>query len=357
MNNEKYFIMKKINLLLTLVVGMMLSAQIPNGYYDGTDGLTGLALKSKLHNIIKNHRDRGYSGLYTTYENSDTDNYYEKDGTVLDMYSENPNGKDAYEYTHFNNKCGNYSKEGDCYNREHLVPQSLFNKKAPMVSDAHFIVPTDGKVNGMRGNYPFGIVNNPSWTSKNGSKVGKNTTSGYSGVVFEPIDEFKGDIARMLFYFVTRYEDKLSQFDTGHILSTKKIGLENWELQVLLKWSEDDPISQREIDRNNAIYDRQKNRNPYIDHPEWVEKVWGKSQLATSEVKINKNKLSVYPNPVKDGIVFIQNWKAYKTIDIINMNGQKVLSTTSKETINVRGLAKGIYILKAGQNYTKLIVE
>ena len=137
-----------------------------------------------------------------------------------------------------------------------------------MVSDIHHIPPTDGKVNGMRSNNPFGVVTSPSFTSQNGSKLGKNTTAGYSGVVFEPIDAFKGDIARMVFYFVTRYESKLSSFSTGNMLGGSAYpGLQNWELQVLLAWNAADPVSQREIDRNNAAYAYQGNRNPYIDNP------------------------------------------------------------------------------------------
>lgn len=134
------------------------------------------------------------------------------------MYSENPSGADPYVYQHGVKKCGNYNTEGDCYNREHIVPQSFFGSSSPMVSDIHHIPPTDGKVNGMRSNNPFGVVTSPTFTSQNGSKLGKNTTAGYSGVVFEPIDAFKGDIARMVFYFVTRYESKLSSFSTGNML-------------------------------------------------------------------------------------------------------------------------------------------
>ena len=267
-----------------LIVGLLFSvanifAQIPTGYYDGTAGLTGAALKTKLSQIITNgHQTKSYDNLYNGYPSTDSDNYYEKDGSVLDMYSENPIGADPYVYQHGVKKCGNYNKEGDCYNREHIVPQSFFGSASPMVSDIHHIPPTDGKVNGMRSNYPFGVVTSPTFTSRNGSKLGNNTTAGYSGVVFEPIDAFKGDIARMVFYFVTRYESKLSSFSTGNMLGGSAYpGLQNWELQVLLAWNAADPVSQREIDRNNAAYAYQGNRNPYIDNPSFVNLVWGGS--------------------------------------------------------------------------------
>ena len=267
-----------------LIVGLLFSvanifAQIPTGYYDGTVGLTGAALKTKLSQIITSgHQTKSYDNLYNGYPSTDSDNYYEKDGSVLDMYSENPTGADPYVYQHGVKKCGNYNKEGDCYNREHIVPQSFFGSASPMVSDIHHIPPTDGKVNGMRSNYPFGVVTSPTFTSRNGSKLGNNTTAGYSGVVFEPIDAFKGDIARMVFYFVTRYESKLSSFSTGNMLGGSAYpGLQNWELQVLLAWNAADPVSQREIDRNNAAYAYQGNRNPYIDNPSFVNLVWGGS--------------------------------------------------------------------------------
>lgn len=254
-------------------------AQIPTGYYDGTAGLSGAALKTKLSQIITSgHQAKSYDNLYVGYPNTDKDKYYENDGSVLDMYSENPTGADPYVYQHGVKKCGNYNTEGDCYNREHIVPQSFFGSASPMVSDIHHIPPTDGKVNGMRSNNPFGVVTSPSFTSQNGSKLGKNTTAGYSGVVFEPIDAFKGDIARMVFYFVTRYESRLSSFSTGNMLGGSAYpGLQNWELQVLLAWNAADPVSQREIDRNNAAYTYQGNRNPYIDNPSFVNLVWGGS--------------------------------------------------------------------------------
>ena len=275
--------MRKITTLLLGFLFAFTMAQAPANYYDGTAGLTGAALKTKLSQIISNgHNDKGYNTLYAGYEKTDRDYFFENDGTVLDMYSENPNGPDPYNFTPGQKQCGNYSQEGDCYNREHVVPQSFFGSKAPMVSDINFIRPTDGKVNGMRSNYPFGMVSNPTFTSKNGSKLGPNTTPGYSGTVFEPVNTFKGDIARMIFYFVTRYESQMSTFSSGNMLGTNTYpSLQDWELNVLLNWAAQDPVSPEEITRNNASYDFQGNRNPYIDHPEWVQAVWGPSSSDT----------------------------------------------------------------------------
>lgn len=287
--------MKKLFTLLsvTLIIGFT-SAQAPSTYYDGTAGLTGAALKTKLSEIISaGAKDNGYGGLYVGYPSTDTDHYYENDGTVLDMYSENPTGPDPYNYEHGKKQCGSYNNESDCYNREHVVPQSFFGKKSPMVSDINFIRPTDGKVNGMRSNYPFGTVSTPTFLSKNGTKVGNSTTDGYTGQVCEPIDEFKGDIARMIFYFVTRYESKLSTFSSGGMLgNTTYPGLQTWEMDILLKWAAQDPVSPSEIERNNAAFTFQGNRNPFIDHPEWVQAVWG-TQVVDTEAPTTPTNLAV----------------------------------------------------------------
>jgi endonuclease I len=260
--------------VLLLFFVTICSAQIPSDYYATSTG-TGYTLKTQLYNIIKGHTDPGYNGLYTTYQTSDVDNFYENDGTVLDMYSEKPIGTDPYNYsTTSTQRCGTYAKEGDCYNREHIVPQSSFGSAAPMVSDAHFITPTDGKVNGQRSNYPHGTVGTATWTSLNGSKLGSSSVSGYTGTVFEPIDEFKGDIARMYFYFATRYETTVSGYAYPMFNGTTTQVFTTSFLNMLLAWNALDPVSPREIARNNAIYATQNNRNPYIDHPEYVQSVW-----------------------------------------------------------------------------------
>ncbi|MBF4484499.1 endonuclease [Flavobacterium sp. CSZ] len=267
--------MKKNYFLILLMFTAVGFSQIPAGYYNTATG-TGYTLKTQLYNLIKGHTDNGYAGLYTTYQTSDVDNFYENDGTVLDMYSENPSGTDPYNYsTGSTQRCGNYSVEGDCYNREHIIPQSVFNEQSPMVADAHFITPTDGKVNGIRSNYPHGIVNSATYTSQNGSKLGSSAVSGYSGTVFEPVNEFKGDIARMYFYFATRYENTVAGYSYVMFDGSSNKVFTTAFLNVLLAWNAQDPVSAREIARNNAIYGRQNNRNPYIDHPEYVNQIWG----------------------------------------------------------------------------------
>jgi endonuclease I len=181
--------------------------------------------------------------------------------------------------------CGSYSQVCDCYNREHSIPQSWFNSQAPMVSDAFHIYPTDGKVNGQRSNFPFGeCANGTSLGGKALGKLGSCTFPGYSGTVFEPVDEYKGDFARTYFYFATRYESKMPSISGDSFNKTTYPTLADWAINLFLKWSRQDPVSQKEIDRNNAIYQIQKNRNPFIDHPELAEYIWGdKKGIAWSQ--------------------------------------------------------------------------
>ncbi len=253
--------MRRLLLLATLVVASNLTwAQIPSGYYDGAEGKTGQDLRAALHNIIKGHTVISYDALETAYFY--TDAY--PDGTLWDIYSN-------YHWTS-GKVCGNYKGEGDCWNREHTWPQSWFVSGTPK-SDLFHVLPTDGYVNNRRSNYPYGEVGSATYTSKNGSKLGTCKTSGYSGTVFEPIDEYKGDIARGLFYMSTRYYTEDSSWSSSGM--TTKCEIKEWALKMLLQWHKQDPVSQKEIDRNNVIYaSYQHNRNPFIDHPEYAEMIW-----------------------------------------------------------------------------------
>ncbi|UAA38450.1 endonuclease [Paraneptunicella aestuarii] len=252
------------------------------GYYQNASGLTGYALKTALHNIIKTHTSQGYSALWTFYSANEIDRYYENDGTILDIYSENPTGGDPYSYIKSTDQCGTYSGEGNCYNREHSFPRSWFGGAIePMNSDVHHIFASDGYVNGRRSSFPYGEVGSASYTSNNGSKLGTGSGIGYTGTVFEPIDEFKGDLARAYFYMATRYEDRIAGWETNSTSSNDVLNgtntqvFEAWTLAMLKLWHTQDPVSQKEIDRNNAAQTFQGNRNPFVDHPEFVTEIWG----------------------------------------------------------------------------------
>lgn len=236
-----------------------------NPYYDSVNmNLKGASLKTALANKISNHTSRSYDQLWSDFRRTDA----RDDGTVWDMYSNE-------KFRFGNDQCGNYSVEGDCYNREHSFPKSWFNDAKPMYTDLFHLVPTDGKVNGMRSNYPFGEVASATYTSKNGSKLGRADSSiGYSGTVFEPVDQYKGDFARIYFYMATAYESKVSGWNSPHFAKNTYPTMNSWSLAMFKKWSSDDPVSEKEINRNNAVYSIQGNRNPYVDFPGLENIVW-----------------------------------------------------------------------------------
>ncbi len=268
--------MKK--LLFFAILPLVNFAQIPSGYYDGTTGLSGYALKSKVHDIIsKKVYSYTYDDMKTLYAYTDLDKYYENDNTILDIYSEKPNEDDSYNYS-LSDIIGSASAEGQGWNREHGMPQSTFYGIYPMYSDMHYLIPTDAYINQRRSNYPYARNNGSSMVYTNGSKLGKSTTPGYTNTVYEPIDEFKGDVARYLLYYVVRYEGHLG--NNNYLLATSPLdgneerGFEDWYINLLKDWNALDPVSQRELDRNNAVYSIQNVRNPFIDHPEWVDMIW-----------------------------------------------------------------------------------
>ena len=265
------------SIVSVLLLSLTVSAQIPAGYYDSATG-SGYTLKTQLHYIINGHTAVSYTpGVWNAFSLLEIDNYYENNGSPLDVYSENPAGNDPYSWSFVTDQCGTYSGEGGCYNREHSFPQSWFNDASPMVTDLFHIYLTDGYVNSKRSNYPFGEVTAATWTSQNGSKLGPCAYPGYTGTVFEPLDEFKGDFARSYFYMATCYENVISGWPGSDMLdgSSGKV-FTDWALNMLIDWHGADPVSQKEIDRNNIIYnDIQHNRNPFIDHPEFVNYIWG----------------------------------------------------------------------------------
>ena len=338
--------MKQKLLILALLFSVFSFAQIPSGYYNTATG-TGYTLKTQLYNIIKGHTDNGYAGLYTTYQTSDVDNFYENDGTVLDMYSENPSGTDPYNYsTGSTQRCGSYSVEGDCYNREHIIPQSVFNEQSPMVADAHFITPTDGKVNGIRSNYPHGTVSSATYTSQNGGKLGSSSVSGYSGTVFEPINAFKGDIARMYFYFATRYENTVAGYSYAMFDGSSNKVFTTAFLNLLLAWNAQDPVSAREIARNNAIYARQNNRNPFIDHPEYVNQIWGGTSSTDTTAPTAPTSLA---STSKTATSISLSWTA--STDNVGVTGYDVYANSVLKT-TVTGVTTTITGLTASTSYS-----
>ena len=267
--------MKRTSLfILAAVVAICANAAAPNGsgtYYQNANGYKGSGLKSALRSIIYNRTEKSYDYLWTAFFTTDV----RSNGKIWDMYSNITN------YTPVTSG-SSYSQEGDCYNREHSFPQSWFNSNAPMYTDLHHIYPTDGYVNGKRSNYPFGETSGNKYKSANDfSKLGNCTYPGYTGIVFEPADEYKGDFARTYFYMITCYEEKLADWYSKNsdsrttIDGSKYPGFQIWQLNMLLKWAKNDPVSDKEVARNTAVKNIQGNRNPFIDYPGLEQYIWG----------------------------------------------------------------------------------
>ena len=350
--------------LLALFIGLSLSVLVsaqPANYYNSANGLTGNQLKVALHNIIKGHTSISYSQLWNAFWSTDN----KGNGVVWDMYSDRPNGNPPYTYYLGQDQCGNYNSEGDCYNREHSWPQSWFNEQTVPRSDLHHIFPTDGFVNGKRANYPFGEVRSATWTSQNGSKLGTCKTPGYSGTVFEPIDEYKGDFARALMYMSVRYYSEDGSWSSSDM--TNKSEIKKWAIDMLLRWNEQDPVSEKEKERNEVIYnDYQHNRNPFIDHPEYARMIWDPTWSAVEETS---EAVFLFPNPIEAGQVLhvSGNSNSFDAVVICDLSGRTLLKAIGNAVGDFavtlpNDLAKGCYIVKLMRNgsvvkYEKLLVK
>ena len=333
-------------------------AQAPAGYYNSTRDLCGEELRQQLHTIIKSHTELDYGQLWAKFYQTDRRN----GDTIWDIYSN-------CDFIYYTDQCGNYNGECVCYNREHTVPQSWFGDSLPMKTDLFHVYPTDGAVNGKRGNLPLGTVSNYSYMSTNGSKVGPCTFAGYSGTVFEPADEYKGDLARTYFYMSVCYKNKNLGVANESMFEGSQ--LKPWALQMLIQWHYADPVSQKEIDRNNAIYGIQHNRNPFIDCPYFVDAIWHDhcdfenclSPDAGTNIAQTAPKLSAYPNPSAD-LVNISCEKPMTSLSMFNILGEKTFCSETGAnfaTINLEPYESGIYFVKAtfddGSSATTKIIK
>lgn len=261
--------MKRLFLCMFSALAITLYASTPENYYSNVSG-TGEAILDALYSKINSHTDLGYDGLLEAYRTTDK----REDGMLWDMYSTCDFVIRGPKENH------SYKAVCDGYNREHSVPQSWFNEKTPMKSDLFHVYPTDGYVNNQRSNLPYGECNGGTKAGANalGGK-GTSTFSGYSGTVFEPIDEYKGDFARTYFYMVACYrKTNFTQSTNGSVAftySNSKANLTTYSINLFLKWHRQDPVSQKELDRNDNVYALQKNRNPFIDYPDLAEYIWG----------------------------------------------------------------------------------
>jgi endonuclease I len=345
---------KKFAVFLLLLAGFSLSAQPPAGYYDSATGKSGEALRLALHTIIKNHTSLSYNALWTAFHTTDV--LPDNPDKIWDMYSN-------CDFTYSANQCSNYSEECDCYNREHSMPKSWFNDASPMYTDLFHLYPTDGWVNGKRSNYPFGEVDNATYTSGNGSKLGlAHSGLGYSGTVFEPVDEYKGDFARTYFYMTTCYRDKRLDYENGStMLSGSR--LKGWAVQMLIRWSNEDSVSEKEINRNNAVYALQHNRNPFIDYPELAGLIWGADSVNSfqpngsgiddhTHTGSSAPQAILYPNPATRQLNVVMPVHSKANIVIYNATGEVLRNTQMNgysKIIELNGLPAGLYFLKMSE--------
>jgi endonuclease I len=335
--------MKKIISLgvILICLAKFAMAQIPAGYYNAANGISGgTTLLNVLKGIIDNHTAVLYANVELSYPSTDK----KANGKVWDMYSYSYSGSQPYEYSFATDQCGNYNSEGDCFNKEHLWPQSLFAENMPMRSDLHHLPPTDGWVNNKRSNYPFGEISNITWTSLNGSKLGYgNTYNSYSGLLFEPIDSFKGDIARSLMYMSCRYNGEANSWSDWAMANNNVLTAD--AITLLLKWHHDDPVSQKEINRNNAIHLIQKNRNPFIDEPKYADCIWGNTTcngtIPVAIASIDQANCDIF---CKGNSLNITNTnEQIPFIHLINCVGQFITVPCVNNVASVEGIPTGIY--------------
>lgn len=270
------------------ISAISISANAGSGYYSSiTNTSSGTTLASSLHSLISsNTKAISYSNLYTqAYPTTDV---LPGTNVVWDIYS-----NQIYDLK--KDTGSSASSEGSGFNREHTVPQSWFAKATPMVSDIYHIYPTDVYVNNQRSSYMYDDVSSASKTFSNGSKLGTGTIYS-SKTTFEIADEYKGDIARGYFYMAIRYSDKIASWSAGevkNVFSSSYPYLTQNAIKVFTKWAHEDPVSDKEMLRNEATYALQNNRNPFIDHPEWVDTIWSnnyvdsetKTEYSLSDVK------------------------------------------------------------------------
>ncbi|HQF41809.1 MAG TPA: endonuclease [Ignavibacteriaceae bacterium] len=268
-------------------------------------------LKSALNALVINHISLGYNlardKMFMEIDNQKVNGQGASQNTLECVYT----GRKAVGYTSRTDAQNNYN-----FNTEHTWPQSNFGENEPMKSDLYHLFPTDNPANAIRSNYPFGkVIANVTWDSA-GSKLGKNYLN---QTVFEPRDVHKGDVSRSMFYFITRYPVNYGGF------------FNQIQENVFREWNKLDPVGTVEANRNNAIASYQQKRNPFIDHPEFVDRIYS---FTTNNIRPTIAKFDLLPSSLPfDSTVItntsVKNFFAINTgsaaliIDSINISDQR----------------------------------
>ena len=313
-----------------ILLPFFLGAQVPTGYYSTAEGKTGNELKAALYNIIKGHTEYPYTSsgtdVWDILKQSDKDP--NNSTNVILIYS----GRSVNAAQEYNNGSG--------WNREHVWAKSHgdFGTSPGPGTDAHHLRPADISVNSTRGNLDF---------DEGGSPVSGADGCYVDGDSFEPRDAVKGDVARMIFYMATRYEGNngepdLEVVDYVNTGSAPKMG----KLSTLLKWNDQDPPDAFEKNRNDVIYNNfQHNRNPYIDHPEYVDEIWGTASGIADNPELS---VSVYPNPASKVIHVENGLSTAVTYEIYNATGQSLRKGNFENGVNeidISNYPKGLFLL------------
>lgn len=257
----------------------MACAEAPAGYYDSCEGKTKAALKSQLYTIVKDHTAISYGNGNDQTWGCFFDTDVHPDGYWWDIYTTNEVS------------VGTGAPDNNTMNKEHTFPKSWWGgNKNDAYKDIVHLMPTNSVANSTRSNWPYAEVASaqsistkcPNPRFRHGTPV--SGQGGGCNHVFEPDDEFKGDLARTYFYMVTCYQNLNWQGNGTYTAAQGSYPtLQPWAIEMLLRWHREDPVSQKERDRNDAVYKHQHNRNPFIDHPEMAEHIWGdKTEVAWS---------------------------------------------------------------------------
>jgi hypothetical protein len=337
-------------------------ATFPATYYNSTEGKKAAQLKTELHNIICQDTThylgygsgKGYTweGFYSTDRNLTTN-------AVIDMYS------DSVRY--FPNPNPTFVSFGQTIHIEHSVPKSWWgcdiNHPDCPAKDLNHLYPADGPTNSSKNDNPLGKVTGTPTYNNGVSKIGPGSYVGYTGAVFEPADQYKGDFARSYFYIATAYEHYKNKWD---ITKPENMMEKNtypvfkpWAIELLLQWHRQDPVSLKEVTRNEQVYAIQKNRNPFIDYPKLVEYIWGTRTTIPFRLDVNIifpylnwpndndtiNVGKVYYNQTKDTTISLQamNLTGDLSLSIGGVNSS--LFSVDKTTISKAEAETGCVIL------------
>ena len=262
---------RSILVLIQILTGVFLVTGQTTGYYNGTEGLSGDGLKHALHQIIDDHQPFTYysAKFILAYSDADPAN----SNNIIQVYTG---------WSHPND---DYGSSGNYLNREHVWAKSHggFNEWEPMYNDVHNLKPSDASVNQSKGYKDF---------DEGGTQHPEATGCYYTSATWEPRDEVKGDIARIIFYMSVRYEGDNDEIDLEVVNQINTYpDPEHGKLNTLLEWNLQDPPDEFEMNRNNVIASYQKNRNPFIDNPDFAELIW--NNAVASPVKIGD--VSIYP--------------------------------------------------------------